>query len=196
MSNKKLVFVSSNTGKIQEISSKLDIPLLGLKDIGCNDEIPETGVTFRENAEQKARFVYERYGLNCFADDSGLEVDVLQGDPGIHTAYYGGPQRSADDNMQKLLSEMDHCVNRKARFVCCIALIVGGEVHFFEGHCDGHILREKRGTMGFGYDPIFMPVNNSRSFAEMRIEEKNYFSHRALAIQRMEKALIFAPFKG
>ncbi len=168
-----------------EVSSILDstIKLISLKEIGCFENIPETADTIEENAIQKARYVWEKYGLDCIADDTGLEVDALNGAPGVYSARYAGEECLAEKNIEKLLRELQGVKNRKARFKTVAALILDGQVHLFEGIINGHISTEKRGSDGFGYDPVFVPDNGQESFAEMAAEQKNAISHRALAFQ-------------
>ena len=180
---RKLVFVTNNLHKLGEIRNVegLNIEVLSLKDIGFKGDIPEDYDTLRENAMQKARFIYDRYGLDCFADDTGLEVDALGGRPGVLSARYAGPQCNADDNIEKLLLELRGKALRTARFRTVIALIMDGKEHFFEGTVEGEILSEKRGGDGFGYDPVFLVHNSSRTAAELTAEEKNRISHRGKA---------------
>jgi len=162
-----------------------------LKDIGCDVDIPETGSTFRENALQKASYVKEHYGLDCFADDSGLQVEALNGEPGVYSARYaaknGYPASDDrdDDNMNLLLEKLTGKDNRKASFCTCVALIYEGETHFFEGQVNGHIIDEKRGDGGFGYDPIFVPEGYEKTFSELGNEVKNGMSHRARAVAKL-----------
>ena len=183
----EIVFASANEHKVQEVERKLGgtHTLKSLNAIGCVDEIPETGDTLEENARMKARYVWENYNLDCFADDTGLEVDALGGRPGVYSARYAGPQRNAADNMALLLRELTGITNRKARFRTVICLIVDGEERLFEGIVDGTIIKEARGTEGFGYDPVFVPDGFDRTFAEMTIDEKNAMSHRGRAIQAL-----------
>ena len=168
-----------------EVSSILDsqFKLVSLKDIGCFDDIPETKDTIEGNAIQKAMYVWEKYGLDCIADDTGLEVEALNGAPGVYSARYAGEECIAENNIEKLLKELKGISNRKARFKTVAALILDGQVHLFEGIINGQILTEKKGTDGFGYDPIFKPDTSDESFAEMSVEQKNTISHRALAFQ-------------
>jgi len=170
---------------MSEVSDILDtrFKLICLKEIGCFDDIPETQDTIEGNAIQKASYVWEKYGLDCIADDTGLEVDALNGTPGVYSARYAGEECIAENNIQKLLKELDGVQNRKARFKTVAALILDGQVHLFEGIINGRILTEKRGMDGFGYDPIFLPDNVEESFAEMSAEQKNTISHRALAFK-------------
>ena len=197
---KTLVFASNNAHKLEEIrailSNKFDVK--SLKDIGCNVDIPETGTTFRENALQKARYVKEHFGFDCFADDSGLQVEALGGEPGVYSARYAvknGRQVTAgnkdDANMDVLLEKLAGEENRKACFRTCIALIYEGETHFFDGVVEGHIITEKRGDGGFGYDPLFVPDGYEKTFAEMGNEVKNNISHRAKAVEKLAEFLFF-----
>jgi XTP/dITP diphosphohydrolase len=179
----QLVFASANANKVKEVSVKLGgIKLLGLKDIGCAEDIPETSDTLEGNARQKAWYIYEKYGCDCFADDTGLEVFALGGKPGVHSARFAGEQRSNEDNRKKLLEDLKSELDRRARFRTSICLIIGGNEVMFEGIVEGKILREEKGNGGFGYDSLFVPLDNSRSFAQMSIEEKNILSHRGKAI--------------
>ena len=168
-----------------EVSAILDsrFKLISLKEIECFDDIPETQDTIEGNAVQKSRYVWEKYGLDCIADDTGLEVEFLNGAPGVYSARYAGEDCIAENNIQKLLKELDRVQNRKARFKTVAALIMDGQVHLFEGIVNGRILTKKRGTDGFGYDPVFLPDDFEESFAEMAAEQKNTISHRALAFQ-------------
>lgn len=197
---KTLVFASNNAHKLEEIrailGNKFDVK--SLKDIGCNVDIPETGTTFRENALQKARYVKDHFGLDCFADDSGLQVEALGGEPGVYSARYAvknGRQVTAgnkdDANMDVLLEKLAGEENRKACFRTCIALIYEGETHFFDGVVEGHIITEKRGDGGFGYDPLFVPDGYEKTFAEMGNEVKNNISHRAKAVEKLAEFLFF-----
>ena len=181
----KLVFATNNLNKLNEVSNMLPekVELLTLEQIGCLEDIPETHDTLEENALQKARYVYEKYGLNCFADDTGLEVDALEGRPGVHSAHYAGDQRDSNANMDKLLNELEHSDNRKARFRTVIALILDGEELLFNGIAEGEIIREKLGRDGFGYDPIFLPEGYQQTFGQMPLELKNQISHRYKAIR-------------
>ncbi|WP_430812723.1 MULTISPECIES: non-canonical purine NTP diphosphatase [unclassified Carboxylicivirga] len=183
----ELVFATNNQHKLDEIQVLLGqhIKVLSLMDIGCSDEIPETGYTLEANALQKARYIYDRYGMNCFADDTGLEIDALNGAPGVYSARYAGPARDAEANMTKVLQELEGAVNRKARFRTVMALIIDGKFHQFEGCVEGDILSEQTGHAGFGYDPIFQPESYNMSFAEMPLEEKNKISHRGRAVVKL-----------
>jgi XTP/dITP diphosphohydrolase len=184
---RKLVFATNNANKVKELAAKIGncAELLGLGDIGCTDELPETQATLEGNARQKARYVFDKFGVSCFADDTGLEVDALNGAPGVYSARYAGPACRAEDNMVKLLNELKGKSNRKARFRTVICLVRAGEEHYFEGMAEGEITMEKSGAEGFGYDPIFRPVGHSRTFAEMTLEEKNVISHRAKAVEKL-----------
>lgn len=185
---KKLVFATNNAHKLEEIRAILGdkVEILSLNDIDCHADIPETADTLQGNAALKAQYIYENYGLDCFADDTGLEVEVLNGAPGIYSARYaGGEGHDSEANMKKLLSEMQNKDNRRARFRTVICLIEGGKEHFFEGIVNGSIIRERKGGAGFGYDPVFMPDGYSETFAEMGNDEKNKISHRARAVQKL-----------
>ena len=183
----RLVFATHNTNKAREIQSIMPngVEVLSLEDIGCDEDIPETGDTLTENALQKARYVYSKFGLNCFADDTGLEVIALNNEPGVYSARYAGPERDANANMDLLLQNLSGHSDRSARFRTCIALIIHGEETLFDGTVDGSIGKEKLGTEGFGYDPIFYPEAATRTFAEMTLDEKSEQSHRARAFKKM-----------
>jgi|SRR5690625_2961467 len=183
----KLVFATHNLNKIKEIKPLLPdfIEILSLSDIKCFEEIPETAETIAENAFLKTKYVKEKYGYNCFADDTGLEVDFLNGAPGVHSARYAGESKNDEENVSKLLMNLKNSKNRNARFKTVIALILGDEQKNFTGICEGKILTSARGTAGFGYDPIFQPQGKQQSFAEMTAEEKNEISHRAKATQQL-----------
>ncbi len=159
--------------------------ILSLADIGFQGEIPEDHETLQENAIQKAEYIASRFSVNCFADDTGLEIDALDGRPGVYSARYAGTQRSADDNMNRVLTEMQGLDDRAAKFRTVVALIMDGTTHIFEGEVKGVILKQKTGTHGFGYDPIFSPNGYSKSFAQMTMEEKNTVSHRARAVAKL-----------
>ena len=189
---KKLVFATNNPHKLEEIrailGSKLEI--LSLADIGCDADIPETAETLEGNALIKAHYVYDNYKLDCFADDTGLEVDALHGLPGVHTARYAYPDRhDPEANMIKLLEALRENNDRNARFRTVIALIEKGKEHLFEGVVEGVIAHEKSGTQGFGYDPVFIPEGNSKTFAELGEDIKNTISHRARAVQKLAEYL-------
>ncbi len=183
----KLVFATNNQHKLNELRKMLNnsIELLSLEDINCFEDIPETNPTLEGNASQKAFYVYNKYGHNCFADDTGLEIEALNGEPGVYSARYAGEERSAEANMLKVLTNLEEIKNRKARFRTVISLIIDGEEEQMEGIVDGQILHEKKGNEGFGYDPIFQPDNFVESFAEMDLAEKNKISHRGRAVQKL-----------
>ena len=183
----ELVFATNNTHKIKEISALLDdrFNIIGLADVGIEEDIPEDADTLTGNALSKARYVHSRTGLNVFADDTGLEVDVLNGAPGVYSARYAGPGKSPDDNIVRLLKELDGITDRKARFRTVIALILNDKEYLFEGTVEGKIMYERRGTGGFGYDPVFMAEGFDRTFAELPLAEKNLISHRARATERL-----------
>jgi XTP/dITP diphosphohydrolase len=199
----KIVFATNNQHKLEEIRSILgdSIEVLSLKDIGCDVDIPETGKTLEENALQKAQYVYDHYHMDCFADDTGLEVDALNGAPGVYSARYaGGEGHDSEANMTKLLHELGENNNRNARFRTVIALIQKKnvcpcgctsikEVHQFEGIVEGEIIRERRGGEGFGYDPIFQPSGYDQTFAELGMDIKNHISHRARATAKLAEFL-------
>lgn len=181
----KLVFATNNRHKLEEVSAMTGstVKIVSLAEIGCHDDIPETADTFQGNALQKAAYVYEHFGLPCFADDSGLEVDCLEGIPGVLSARYAGEHGNSEANIAKLLDAMKGSENRKADFKTVVALILpDGKTEFFEGRVDGVITMEKRGEGGFGYDPIFIPDGYDKTFAELGEDIKNKISHRAKAI--------------
>lgn len=188
---RSLLFATSNKHKLTEVREILEgrCQITGLRDLGFEQDIPETGHTIEENAGQKAWYIFERFHQDCFADDTGLEVEALGGQPGVYAARYAGPGCSFDDNIRKLLREMDGISNRKACFRCVISLIMDGREYQFEGRVEGEILTERRGREGFGYDPVFRPVGYDQTFAEMDAELKNSISHRALATQKMLRFL-------
>jgi XTP/dITP diphosphohydrolase len=187
----ELVFASANKNKVLEVEAKLGagMKLRGLSDIGCTEEIPETMPTIEGNAQQKARYVWEKYHVNCFADDTGLEVPALNNEPGVYSARYAGEQRSSKDNMSKLLLNLEKVSDRSARFRTVVCLILDGEEFLFEGIAAGHISDKLLGDEGFGYDPIFIPNGETRSFAQMTLEEKNRQSHRGKAIKLLAEFL-------
>jgi XTP/dITP diphosphohydrolase len=194
----ELVFATNNQHKLGEIRQMLqntNFTILSLKDIGCFDEIPETMATIEGNSFQKARYIIDRYHLDCFADDTGLKVKALGGAPGVYSARYAGEGCTFDENINKLLNEMKGMVNRKACFTTAISLIRGDEYRLFRGEISGVILTERRGTNGFGYDPVFMPEGYDKSFAEMDAETKNGLSHRYLAMKKLIDFLIQNPGK-
>ena len=187
----KLVFATNNIHKLKEVQEMLSntIEVLSLKDIGCFEDVEETETTLEGNAKLKADHIIKKYGYHCFADDTGLEVDALDGRPGVFSARYGGEHGNSEKNMQKLLKELHGKVNRKAQFRTAVALNLENKQYLFEGICEGEILAKKTGTRGFGYDPIFKPTKASTSFAEMNSEEKNKISHRGIAIQKLVQFL-------
>jgi XTP/dITP diphosphohydrolase len=183
----KLVFASNNKNKIQEIQTLVpnSIQIVSLEDIGCTEDIPETADTIEGNAILKANYVTEKYGYDCFADDTGLEVEALNGAPGVYSARYAGEQKDANDNMDKLLSELKDKSNRKANFKTVIALNLNGKQNLFTGIINGKIIEEKIGTNGFGYDPIFVAEGYEKTFAELTMEEKSTISHRGIAVKEL-----------
>mgnify|MGYP003498710950 FL=1 len=188
----ELVIATHNKHKLDEIQKLLGdrIKLISLRDLGCNEDIPETGTTLKENAYQKAKYVWDKYGKNCFADDTGLIVEALDGAPGVYSARYAGEHCSFDDNIDLLLENMEGKTNRNASFETVVCLIQDGKEQYFEGRCDGCILTERYGRGGFGYDPIFMPNGYGESFAEISMEEKNKISHRGKATAKLIKYLL------
>ncbi|MCG8477349.1 MAG: non-canonical purine NTP diphosphatase [Cytophagales bacterium] len=189
---KKICFATNNPNKLKEIKELLgnQFEIVSLKDIGCEEELPETQDTMEGNSLQKARYVFDHYNIDCFADDSGLEVEALNGAPGVYSARYAGLQRNNEDNMALLLQNLQHETNRSAQFRTVVTLTENGKPVQFEGIIKGLILREKKGNKGFGYDPLFVPEGHKRSFAEMSAEEKNKCSHRARAIEKLTKYLL------
>ncbi|MGI6320736.1 MAG: RdgB/HAM1 family non-canonical purine NTP pyrophosphatase [Bacteroidales bacterium] len=188
----KIVFASHNIHKVSEIQHSIEKwDIVSLKDLDYADDIPETGSTLRENALQKAQFVYDKFGYNCFADDTGLEIDFLNGEPGVFSARYAGENCSFEDNTNKVLEKLKSVPmeKRTARFKTTICLIFEGEKYFFDGEVEGHICEEKSGEMGFGYDPIFKPINYNITFAEMDLDLKNKISHRAIASAKLVEFL-------
>jgi XTP/dITP diphosphohydrolase len=183
----KLVFATNNKNKILEVQQLLpeSIEIVSLESIGCFEEIPETADTIEENAIMKANYVTQKYGYNCFADDTGLEVGALNGAPGVFSARYAGEQRSSDDNMSKLLDALSNKTNRKAQFKTIIALNLNGKQHLFTGIARGEITLEKIGNQGFGYDPIFKPEGHTATFAQLSLEEKGLISHRGKATEQL-----------
>lgn len=188
----EFVFATNNAHKLQEVSAILGgrIELLSLKDIGCSTDIPETADTLEGNALLKARYIFEHYRCNCFADDTGLEVEALGGAPGVYSARYAGEAHDSEANMRKLLHDLEGVENRKAQFRTVFALIIGGKEHLFEGSVQGEIIKTRRGTSGFGYDPIFVPEGYTHTFAELGDEVKNKISHRAVATAKLCKFLL------
>ena len=183
----KLCFATNNKGKLQEIKALLDgkYDIVSLQEIGCQEELPETRDTIEGNSLQKAEYVWQHYKISCFADDTGLEVKALNGEPGVYSARYAGPDCSPEDNMILMLHKMTGQKDRSALFRTCITLILDGEIHQFEGNVKGEILQARQGEKGFGYDPIFKPEGHERSFAEMSMEEKNKISHRGKAVRTL-----------
>ena len=186
-----LVFASNNINKLTEIRNLAPhgYEILSLKDIKCNTDLSETGTTLEENALQKARFIFDEYHLNCFADDTGLEADALKGKPGVYSARYAGENKNADENIMKLLDELKGNPNRKAQFRTIIAAVINNREFTCEGTVKGEILTEKKGNKGFGYDPVFLPFGSRLSFAEMTLHEKNKISHRAKALEKFIEIL-------
>ncbi|GET32685.1 non-canonical purine NTP pyrophosphatase [Prolixibacter bellariivorans] len=184
---KKLVFATNNPHKLRELREILgeQFELLSLNDIGCTDDIPETGDTLEANAAQKSFYIWERYQINCFADDTGLEIDALNGEPGVYSARYAGEAKDARENVKKVLRLMNGETNRTARFRTVISLIIDGKETQFDGIVEGEILDETRGDAGFGYDPIFLPEGKEKAFAEMEADEKNEISHRGRAVAKL-----------
>jgi XTP/dITP diphosphohydrolase len=185
----KICFATNNQQKIEEVKAALGrrIQIISLEDIGCMVELPETGDTLVQNAFQKARYVRDNFGVDCFADDTGLEVDAINGEPGVYSGRYAGEPRSDQRNIDKLLKALEGIPNsgRKARFRTVIALLLEGEEYQFEGIAEGEILAKRTGDGGFGYDPIFMPKGFSKSFAELSLAEKNAISHRGIAVKAL-----------
>jgi XTP/dITP diphosphohydrolase len=183
----EIVFATNNSNKRREVQAHMPegIKLLSLNDIGCNEDIPETQNTIEGNAIQKANYIKTNYNIDCFADDTGLEVLALNGAPGVYSARYAGPEKNASNNMSKLLNALKNEFNRSAQFKTVIALNLGGKTITFEGICKGEILHKKRGSGGFGYDPIFLPDGQSETFAEMSLELKNAIGHRGLAVAKL-----------
>ena len=190
MNVKNIVFATGNPNKLKEIKDAINsFEIIGLKDLRITEEIPETGNTLKKNALQKAKFVYDKTALDCFSDDTGLEIEALDFRPGVYSAMYAGPDCNAENNMRKVLEELGEVPNRNAQFKTVIALILQGREYFFEGVVKGKILKEKKGKDGFGYDSIFRPLGYKESFAEMSIAQKNEISHRGLAVKKLIKFL-------
>lgn len=183
----KLVFATHNPNKLKELQSLLpkSIELLSLDDIDCAEEIPETSQTIEGNALQKARYIKENFDCDCFADDTGLEVEALNGEPGVYSARYAGPKKNDTANVEKLLLKLEQKTNRSAQFKTVIALILNDRELLFEGICKGEIICEKRGSFGFGYDPVFVPTGSKNTFAEMELSEKNKLGHRGKAVRKL-----------
>lgn len=183
----QLVFATNNFNKLKEVQAIMpeQIKLLSLADIGCHEEIPETQATIEGNAIQKAEYIKTHYGHNCFADDTGLEVEALNGEPGVYSSRYAGPQCNPEDNIIKLITELKNKPNRNAQFKTVIALHFNGELHTFTGICKGEITEHKQGEKGFGYDPIFKAEGFHKTFAEISLEEKNDIGHRGKAVKQL-----------
>lgn len=183
----ELVFATNNQHKLKELQSILGsrFKLLSLNDIGCTEEIPEEQPTLEGNARQKAYYIFEKYGRACFADDTGLEIDALNNEPGVYSARYAGESKDSQANMEKVLLRLSEINHRKARFRTVISLVTDGKEKQFEGIVDGEIIKEKRGSSGFGYDPIFLPSGHDKTFAQMSLQEKNKISHRARAVEKL-----------
>jgi XTP/dITP diphosphohydrolase len=183
----KIVFATHNNNKLIEVQSQLGdkFNILSLNDINCHGEIPETSETIEGNAILKADYVTKHFKMNCFADDTGLEVEVLDGAPGVYSARYAGEQKNSEDNIDKLLQNLENKPNRKAQFKTVIALNIHGEQHLFTGICKGSIAKERSGNMGFGYDSVFLPEGSDKTFAEMNLQEKAVLSHRGLAVKKL-----------
>lgn len=188
----QLVFATNNAHKLRELGEILkgEFTLFSLNDISCTDDIPETGDTLEANASQKSRYIWDRYQLDCFSDDTGLEIAALNNEPGVHSARYAGEGKNSEDNIEKVLSKLSGENNRKACFRCVISLIIRGNEYLFEGQVDGEILPERKGVSGFGYDPIFLPDGYTQSFAEMNADLKNSISHRGRAVQKLVRFLL------
>ena len=188
---KTLVFATNNAHKLEEVRAILgnDFQIASLKEIGCHDDIPETADTLEGNAMQKAQYIKDKFGMDCFADDTGLEVEALNNAPGVFSARYAGPGHDSEANMKKLLHEMEGKENRKARFRTVIALLLDGKEYTFEGIVKGNIIEEKRGDSGFGYDPIFVPEGYDLTFADLGNDIKNNISHRAEAVKKLSAFL-------
>lgn len=187
----RIIFATNNENKLKEVSKLLEnnIRLITLKDIHYNEEIPETGITLKANALQKAKHISNKFKLDCFADDTGLEINALDGNPGVYSARYAGEEKIAANNIRKVLNELKGKQNRLACFKTVIALILNDDEYFFEGKIKGNITEMERGKNGFGYDPIFIPEGYNKTFAEMSLEEKNKISHRGIAVQKLTNFL-------
>jgi len=183
----KLIFATNNQHKVDEIRSVIDknLELITLQEAGIDIDIPEPYNTLKENASGKSRTIFDMTGINCFSEDTGLEVDSLGGEPGVKSARYAGDDRSFNANIEKLLSKLADKTDRTARFRTVISLIIDGRETLFEGICEGSIIKEKRGEQGFGYDPVFIPAGAAKTFAEMNMQEKNQFSHRKKAVEKL-----------
>jgi XTP/dITP diphosphohydrolase len=189
--NMELVFATNNQHKLEELQALLGskIKLLSLNEIGCTDEIPEEQPTLEGNASQKAFYVFNKFGYNCFADDTGLEIEALNGEPGVYSARFAGEEKNPQANMEKVLRLMGKIKNREARFRTVISLVIAGAETQFEGIVEGEILIAKQGDKGFGYDPLFMPAGFQKTFAEMNMAEKNGISHRGRAVEKLVQHL-------
>lgn len=189
----RICFATNNEHKLKEVKQVMqfaELEIVSLQDVHCREELPETQHTLEGNSLQKAQYVFEKYNIPCFADDTGLEVVALQGAPGVYSARYAGIQKNSNDNIDLLLENMSKEVNRNARFRTVIALVgMNGAPTFFEGSIGGSILKERRGSSGFGYDPVFVPEGYTKTFAEMTLDEKNKVSHRAIAVSKLERYL-------
>lgn len=187
----KIIFASNNKNKVQEIQNQVPefIQIVTLEEIGCTEDIEENGKTIEENAIIKANYVTENYGLPCFADDTGLEIEALNGEPGVYSARYAGEEKDAEKNMDLVLEKLKDSNNRKAQFKTVIALNINDQQYLFTGIVKGEIRKEKQGSHGFGYDPIFEPEHSGRTFAEMTLEEKNKLSHRGRAVEQLVEFL-------
>jgi len=192
MKTPKLVFATNNKHKLEEVRAILEphISIISLSELGCFDEIPETANTLEGNALLKAQYIHNKFGVDCFADDTGLEVEALNGEPGVYSARYAGPENNATENMCKVLRLLGTNKNRDASFITVIALILNNETTFFEGKIEGEIALHPRGKSGFGYDPIFVPKGYLSSFSELSADEKNKISHRALAVEKLATFLL------
>ncbi len=187
----KIVFATNNKNKLTELQQILgnEFELLSLSDINCFEEIPETSPTIEENSMEKADYVYNKFKVDCFADDTGLEIEALDGRPGVYSARYAGDEKNMEKNIEKILSELENKDNRNARFKTVVSLILNGEKHQFEGIINGKIIKNKKGKSGFGYDPVFIPNGYDITFAEMNADLKNKISHRGIAVQKLVKFL-------
>ncbi len=187
---KKLIFATNNPNKLNEIRNAVsDFKIISLNELNINEDIPETGSTLQENALQKVQYIHNKNGLNCFADDTGLEIEALNNQPGVYSARYAGENCTPEDNIQKVLSNLNGIKNRNATFKTVIALILNNKTYFFEGEVKGIILKEKTGEKGFGYDPIFRPNGFDVSFAQMSTQQKNEISHRGIAVRKLVEFL-------
>lgn len=188
----ELCFATNNKHKLEEVSQLLgdSFHIVSLADIGCKEELPEEQETLEGNSLQKAKYVFDKFGINCFADDTGLEVEALDGAPGVYSARYAGEQRNSDDNNELLLENLKNQANRKARFRTVVTLILDHQTFQFEGVANGEILKSRRGSAGFGYDPLFLPEGHTKSMAELTAKEKNAISHRGNAIRKLVAYLI------